>query len=51
MTLDCNCKKCKYRIVLATAFDIHIWKEDCDKYGTEYCLKQSNPRKENNDAQ
>lgn len=21
-------------------FDIYIWKEDCDRYGTEYCENQ-----------
>ena len=33
-----NCKDCPYRITLARMFDIHIWKEDCDKYGTDKCV-------------
>ena len=37
MTLDCKCKECQYRIALATMFDIHVWKEDCDRYETDYC--------------
>ncbi len=35
--MDCNCKDCPYRIALAKCFDIHIWKEDCDRYKTDYC--------------
>ena len=42
LVVDCNCKDCLYRITLAKMFDIHIWKEDCDKYGTEYCKNQKN---------
>ena len=38
--MDCNCKECPYRITLAIMFDIHIWKEDCDKYETDYCKEQ-----------
>ena len=38
MTLDCKCKECQYRIALATMFDIHVWKEDCDRYETDYCV-------------
>ena len=37
MIVDCNCKECPYRIALAIMFDIHIWKEDCDRYETDYC--------------
>ena len=32
-----NCSKCRYRIYLAKIADIHVWKEDCDKYGTDLC--------------
>ena len=38
--MDCNCKECPYRITLAIMFDIHIWKDDCDKYETDYCKEQ-----------
>lgn len=37
MIMDCNCKECLYRIALAIMFDIHILKEDCDRYETDYC--------------
>ena len=37
--MDCNCKWCTYRILLAKRFDIHVWKEDCDRYETDYCKK------------
>ena len=37
MIVDCRCKECPYRIALAIMFDIHIWKEDCDRYETDYC--------------
>ena len=37
MILDCKCKGCLYRIALAIMFDIHVWKEDCDRYETDYC--------------
>ena len=37
MILDCKCKECLYRIALAIMFDIHIWKEDCDRYETDHC--------------
>ena len=46
MTVDCNCKDCPYRKEIAFLFDIHIWKEDCDKYETEYCKKQTPPKGE-----
>ena len=36
-----NCKECPYRLALARMFDVHVWKEDCDKYQTEYCLKHN----------
>ena len=39
-----NCKKCRYRIHLANLCDIHIWKEDCDKYGTDLCEKMNDPK-------
>ena len=35
-----NCKDCPYRKQLARIFDVHIWKEDCDRFGTEYCENQ-----------
>lgn len=38
-----NCEKCRYRIHLAKIADIHVWKEDCDKYGTDICEKMNNP--------
>ena len=44
--MDCECKECPYRIALAAMFDIHVWKEDCDRYGTEYCKKQMPPKGE-----
>ena len=37
MIVDCRCKECPYRIALAIMFDIHVWKEDCDRYETGYC--------------
>lgn len=37
MIVDCRCKECPYRIALAIMFDIHVWKEDCDRYETDYC--------------
>ena len=46
MTVDCSCKECPYHIAVARIFDVHIWKEDCDKYGTEYCKKQMPPKEE-----
>jgi hypothetical protein len=46
--MDCNCKECPYRIATAFLFDIHIWKEDCDRYGTEYCKKQIPPKENDN---
>ena len=36
-----NCRDCPYRKFLAGAFDIHVWEEDCDRYGTEYCWDHS----------
>lgn len=38
--MDCNCKECPYMTLLAKKFDIHVWKEDCDRYETDYCKKQ-----------
>ena len=38
-----NCKKCRYRIHLAILCDIHVWEEDCDKYGTDICKKMNDP--------
>ena len=35
--MDCECKECPYRIALAAMFDIHVWREDCDRYETDYC--------------
>lgn len=44
MIVDCNCKECPYRILLSKKFDIHVWKEDCDRYETDYCNKQKLPK-------
>jgi hypothetical protein len=41
MIVDCNCENCKYRIDMVKLYDAHIWQDDCDKYGTEYCRKQN----------
>lgn len=38
-----NCKKCRYRYWLAQLCDIHVWQEDCDKYGTDLCQKMNDP--------
>ncbi len=38
-----NCKKCRYRIAIARMVDMHVWEEDCDKYGTDFCEKMNNP--------
>ena len=38
-----DCKNCGYRILLAKIADIHVWKEDCDKYGTEICEAMNKP--------
>jgi hypothetical protein len=38
-----DCKNCRYRIHLARAFDVHIWKEDCDKYETDICKAMNAP--------
>lgn len=38
-----NCKNCGYRILLAKIADIHVWKEDCDLYGTERCKQINEP--------
>ena len=38
-----NCKKCRYRIHLARMVDMHVWEEDCDKYGTDLCKKMNDP--------
>jgi hypothetical protein len=40
MIMDCNCKECPYRIALIKYFDIHVWKEDCERCGTELCEKK-----------
>lgn len=37
-----NCKTCRYRIHLANLCDIHVDEKDCDKYGTDFCLKKMN---------
>ena len=42
--MDCNCKECPYRILLAKKFDIHVWKEDCDRYETDCCEKQKSQK-------
>lgn len=44
MIVDCNCKECPYRISLDKKFDIHVWKEDCDRYETDYCKKQKSQK-------
>ena len=50
---NCNCKTCPYRISLARMFDVHVWKEDCDRYETEYCIDMNteteSPKGEKND--
>ena len=38
-----DCKKCRYRYWLAQLCDIHVWQEDCDKYGTDLCQKMNDP--------
>lgn len=38
-----NCKTCRYRIWLARLCDVHVYADDCDKYGTEFCEKMNNP--------
>lgn len=38
-----DCQNCRYRKHLARAFDIHVWKEDCDKYGTDICKAMNAP--------
>lgn len=38
-----DCQNCRYRLHLARMCDIHVWKEDCDKYGTELCEKMNDP--------
>lgn len=38
-----DCQKCGYRIMLAKIADIHVWKEDCDKYGTDLCWQINAP--------
>lgn len=37
-----NCKTCRYRIHLANLCDIHVDERDCDKAGTDFCLKKMN---------
>ena len=37
-----NCQKCRYRIHLARLCDVHVREEDCDKYGTDFCIKKMN---------
>ena len=39
-----NCGKCRYRLWLARLCDIHVWGEDCDKYGTDLCKKMNDPQ-------
>lgn len=36
-----DCRNCGYRILLAKIADIHVWGEDCDKYGTDRCKKMN----------
>ena len=36
-----NCEKCRYRIWLAR-YGGHVWGEDCDQYGTDFCKKKMN---------
>ena len=36
-----DCRNCGYRILLAKIADIHVWGEDCDKYGTDHCRKMN----------
>ena len=43
--MDCNCKDCPYRKATASLFDVHIWKEDCDRYGTEFCKTDTAERR------
>ena len=38
-----NCGKCRYRLWLARLCDIHVWAEDCDKYGQDLCKKMNDP--------
>lgn len=37
-----NCQECLYRKYLARLCDVHVWLEDCDKYGTDFCTKKMN---------
>ena len=41
--MDVDCKNCRYRKWLAILCDCHVWKEDCDKYGTDLCEKMNDP--------
>lgn len=41
--LDVNCKDCCYRYWLAKLWDCHVWAEDCDKYGTDFCENMNDP--------
>ena len=40
--LKVNCKDCLYRQLLA-ASDCHVWGEDCDHYGDDFCRKMCDP--------
>ena len=38
-----DCKNCSYRKYLARTFDVHVYEEDCDKYGTDLCWQINAP--------
>ena len=42
--MGCNCKERPYRILLAKKFNIHVWKEDRDRYEIDYCKKQKSQK-------
>ena len=41
--LKTNCKDCLYRQLLADTADCHVWGEDCDHYGDDFCRKMCDP--------
>lgn len=39
------CENCKYQQFIASAYDMHIDHNDCDKVNTHFCEKMRNPEK------